>query len=118
MRKGVRLITALSLLGLALVGCTKNAASIGASDDPAFRSADPELKAGWETALAAAKTNGYATAILTLKRLQTRTNLTPEQAKAIGETATAVRDQMYDAANKGDANAVNAIKELRQAMAR
>lgn len=65
-------------------------------------------------AIAAAKTNGYVTAILTLKQLQRETNLTPEQAKAVTETLTALNDQMFKAAGKGDPNAKQAVEQLQK----
>ena len=39
--------------------------------------------------------------------------LTADQTKAVEQTVTAVSDQMYAAASKGDAAAEQAIQELR-----
>ncbi len=72
------------------------------------------IKAGWESAMAAIATNGYTAATVALTTLQRQSGLSPEQLKAINETVTAVSDQMYDAANKGDAAAKQAIQDLRK----
>jgi hypothetical protein len=42
------------------------------------------------------------------------TNLAPQQAEAVREVSTAVSDEMYEAANKGDAKAKQAIEDLRK----
>ena len=101
--------------GAVLVGCGRNPSSIGAGYAKAFQSADAKTKAAWELAMQAVTTNGYATAILTLKELKEQPGLTPEQTKAVSETVDAVSDQMYKALNKGDPNAQKAIQDLRDA---
>lgn len=103
---------------LLLAGCSKDPGAIATNGSKAFQSADAATRALWETSLAAMKTNGYAVAMLGFKQLGAQSNLTPEQAKAVGDTATALSDQMYAAANKGDANAVEAIKQLRSSFHR
>ena len=62
--------------------------------------------------MAALKTNGFLVSIVALQSLQQRGNLTPEQLKAVNETVTAVSDEMYAAANRGDANAKQQIQDL------
>jgi hypothetical protein len=114
MKSCVALVAAFGLLTLALMGCSKDATSVGSRHTKAFQSADAQTKALWDTAMAAAKTNGFALAIVTLKSLQVQPALTPEQLKAVNETATAVSDQMYKAANRNDPAALQAIEELRK----
>jgi len=96
---------------LSLSGCGKNASGLGARHAKHFSSADPAIKSAWDSALAAIATNGYVAASQSFK-LVLAGNLTPDQVKAVTETATALSDQMYFEANKGDANAIAAIKEL------
>jgi len=114
MKSCVKLIAVPALIALAFMGCSKSATSVGSRHAEAFQSADAQTKAIWDTALAAVKTNGFALAIVTLKSLQAQPALTPEQLKAVNETATAVSDQMYAAANRNDPAALQAIEELRK----
>jgi len=99
------------VLTVSLFGCNKSASGTGSKHSKLFTSADPAIKAAWETAMAAVGTNGYVTASQSFKELLAST-LTPDQVKAVTETATALSDQMYAAANSGDANAIAALKEL------
>jgi len=114
MKSCVKLIAVPALIALAFMGCSKSATSVGSHHAEAFQSADAQTKALWDTALAAVKTNGYAVAFVTLKSLQAQPGLTPQQLQAVNETATAVSDQMYAAANRNDPAALQAIEELRQ----
>jgi hypothetical protein len=102
------------LLGLLLAGCGGSPQSVATRGAKAFQSAPPETKAAWDAAIAAIKTNGYTSASLALQQLMTQPGLTPQQTRAAQETGTALSDQMYEAANKGDANAKQAIDELRK----
>jgi uncharacterized membrane protein (DUF106 family) len=112
-RRPLALVCALA--GVVLVVCSRNPSAVGARYSKTFQSADAPTKAAWAVAMQAVTTNGYAMAILTLKQLSQQPSLTPEQAKAVAETVTAVSDQMYKASNKGDPNALRAIAELREA---
>ncbi len=114
MKPSIGFTVLLSLAVLLMPGCSKSASSVGSRNTKAFQSANPETKASWDTALAAMNTNGFVTATVALMKLQQVPSLTPDQLKAVNETVTAVSDQMYAAANKGDANAKNAIEELRK----
>jgi hypothetical protein len=98
-----------------LAGCSRSGASVGSGYAKAFQSADTQIKAGWESAMSALKTNGFAPAVLGLQRLKEQGKLTPEQLQAVEATVTAASDQMYAAANQGDAQARQAIEELRKA---
>ena len=109
-------LTALSL-GV-LGGCGGSPQSSAARGDSAFRSASPELKAGWEKARTAVSQNDYAGGITNLQKLASAPGLTPEQKRAIQETATAVSDQMYAAANRGEPGAKKALEILRELNAR
>lgn len=104
--------------GLLLIGCGKSAQGLRDANAKLFTSAPAEIKAAWDAAGAAMATNGFAPAILTLKKLQALPGITPEQLKAVNETVTAVSDQMYDRINKGDAAAKEAMNQLRAAQGR
>jgi len=117
--------------GLFLVGCclctvllqgcngggSGDARKLNSQYSKVFASADPQVKELWEKAGAAIQTNGFSLAMRSLREIM-ETNATPEQISAAGATAKAVSDQMYDAANKGDANAKEALNELRKASGR
>lgn len=106
----------LAALVFMAVGCGKKK-TVG-SGDAAFQSAAPEIKAAWNAAMAAVKTNGYAAAILTLQQMRAVPGLSPAQAKAVDDNSTAISDAMYAAANKDDPAAKKAIDDLRNAMRR
>jgi hypothetical protein len=108
----------LALCLLANSGCGKDASSLGARYNKLFQSADEQTRTGWNTGVAALKTNGYAVTIVALDRLIQQPNLSAEQTAAIRETATAVNNRMYAAANKGDPAGTNAIAELRRIRSR
>ncbi len=112
------LIGSAAAVALLVGGCSKDAASLGSSNTSLFASAPAPVKANWDKATAAIATNGYATAIIALKALQAEPGLSADQLKAVNETVNAVSDQMYAAANKGDANAKQAIQSLRQVLGR
>jgi nicotinamide riboside kinase len=116
--KFMAIVGIVALVGVAVTGCSKDAKSIASSGTTAFQSAPPETKAAWESALAAVKSDDYAAAILALQKLHGQAGLNPEQIQAVEKTATAVSDQMYAAANKGDPNAKKAIEDLRKTMSR
>lgn len=102
-------------------GCNRGAkdpSKLGAQHDKAFQSAQPEVKACWDNATAAMATNGYAAAMMALQQLLEHTNATPEQIQGAHETVLAVNAKMYEAANKGDPNALQSIQELRKASGR
>jgi hypothetical protein len=103
---------------LGLWGCSRSAESIGARGTKAFASAPAETKALWEKALSAVSSSDYATALISLKKIKEQSGLTPDQTEAVGRTATAINDQMYEAANKGDEKAKQALQDLRKAMGR
>jgi hypothetical protein len=103
-------LSLLALFGVLVAGCGKKSGG----DAKAFDSASTEIKAAWDKGLAAAKAKDYVAAISALQQLKTQTGLTPDQLKAVEEEATAISDEMYAAANKGDAKAKDAINKLRQ----
>jgi len=116
--RAVRILVFALVLTTLVIGCSRSANSLASSGNKAFQNAPPAVKADWDIAAAALGKNDYCTAILTLRKLQEAPNLTPEQTEIVKKTATAASDQMYDGANKGDANAKKSIEDLRKAMGR
>ena len=98
-------------------GCGRGGGSDPASRSKLFQS-PPEVKAGWDAVVTAAKAKQYSTAILGIQKLRQQPGLTPEQTQVMDQTATALSDEMYEAANKGDANAKKSLDDLRKATAR
>jgi hypothetical protein len=101
-------------LGFAVAGCKKSGA-LAAGDPKVFDSASAELKEAWGTALKAAEANDYATAYLTLAEMRRQPGLNEAQNLAIAAESTLVHDRMNEAAQKGDANALKAIQDIRAA---
>lgn len=97
-----------------LAGCGGSAQSRMSRHEKAFNAAPPEVKAQWDTALNALKSKDYAVALGTLNQIAVITNLAAEQAVAVREVSTAASDEMYDAANRGDPKAKQAIEDLRK----
>lgn len=116
MKAGLKHYIVMALVLAGAVGCGNDTATLSAGNK-LFQTADPQIKAQWAEAAAAIETNGFLTAMLSLQKLQ-RASLTPEQLAAVNATATRVSNDMYDAANKGDASASEAIAKLRKLQAR
>lgn len=109
------MIVTLGLVVLASMLVVSCGGKGGGANAKAFDSASPEIKTLWEKAQTAAKAKDYAGALLMFRQLSARTDLTPDQTKAVEVSSTAVSDQMYEAANKGDAEATKAIETMRKA---
>ena len=104
---------------LFLAGCGKSSSgSLASAHEKEFKSATGEVKADWDTVVAGVKANDYAATLTAVAKLSVNPALTPEQTKALTETATAVSDEMYDKANKGDEAAKQALQTLKAANAR
>ena len=97
----------LLLTAIALAGCG------GAADSADFSKAPPEIKAAWERAVAADKTNGYVTASFEYKSiLQYRDSLSPAQAQAVQEASGKLFQRLVEASTKGDPAAREALNAL------
>jgi hypothetical protein len=116
-RRGLlpRVVAAFFLMALiAAAGCNKQAAPKIASDTAAFDSASADVKDQWNKILAAAASNDYATAILGCRKLTATPDITTEQRAAANTTFAAVSQKMFDAAQKGDAAAQQAVQDVRK----
>ena len=111
----LRSVFAVGLIALAAViaGCGQKKQALPAQTS-AFDSASPEIQAQWRKASSAAQTNGYEIAVLTLREMQARSDLTGEQRAAVDNLSTSVNDRLSEAAEKGDANAKQALEDIRQ----
>ena len=114
-----QILVALASGFLLLAGCGRSSSgSLASTHEKEFKSATGEVKAAWDTVVAGVKANDYAATLTAVAKLANNPALTPEQSKALSETATAVSDEMYDKANKGDEAAKQALQTLKAANAR
>ncbi len=95
-------------------GCGQKAGpALSAGDKQAFDKAPAEVKQVWDRVLAADRTNDYVLAQNLLYKLS-RQPLPPEQRDAVSNETAVLSKRMYDAAEQGDATALNAMQELRR----
>ena len=93
-----------------IAGCSKNdASSIAASHSDLFPAG--QLKENWNAAMTAMQTNGYVAAMNALNKCRAE-NPNLNQLNAINDTVRKLNDQMIAAAEKGDINASNALKQI------
>jgi hypothetical protein len=104
-----RLFVAAFLAAL-LCGCGKSSPKVEVNAK-AFDAAAPEIKQVWDQAMAAASSNDFGSAILTL-RLMSRQPLLPDQGKAVYEAIVYYQSKLKEAAKQGDPAATKAMKEL------
>jgi hypothetical protein len=104
------------VLALGLSGCGQSKAKTPDPEQQAkiMQTAGPEVQADWQLAVAAAGTNDFATAILTLRKLQSRANLTPEQQAVVAARMGSLNEQLAAAVQKGDPEATKALEEVRR----
>ncbi len=100
------------------VACGHSPESAASRGDKAFSAAPPSLKTNWDAVKVAIRSSEYAGALTNIQLLSVSPGLTAEQTAALQETGTALSDQMYAAANKGDTRAKAAIEELRKLRSR
>jgi hypothetical protein len=99
---------------LLLIGCGQKAGSgPGTVDKQAFDQAPPQVKQVWEQALEADRTNGYVLSQTLLYGLSQQP-LSPQQMAAVSNQTSIVGRRMWDSANHGNAEALDAIRELRR----
>ena len=79
-----------------------------------FDSAPAELKQHWKDAGTCVGKGNYLGAVTNLIfMLNSSQQLTPEQASALNQAWTGLGNQAYQAAEKGDKNATQAVLEMR-----
>jgi len=114
MMKSLAVLTGL-VCCLVLVGCGGGSAG---SKTNAFDTAPADVKAEWQSAVAAMATNGYIAAITALDSLQARQGLSADQLAAADKFRGDVMDQVFEKAGNGDAKAAEALKQIRDAVRR
>lgn len=103
--------TALLIGCVVLAGCGQ-----GASGSSGFNGAPPELKAAWDRAVAADKTNDYVPAVLGYKQiLLQRDQLSPSQVKVVEAASGKLFQRLVDASTRGDPAAKQALSQLQPA---
>ena len=102
-------ISALICLAL-FAGCGPSSKSIVSDNARLFP--DEPLKTQWLSVSQAMRTNGYVAAVTTLREIQ-RQPLSADQLNAVQENLRAINTRMYDEIARGDANASNAMFELK-----
>jgi hypothetical protein len=102
------------LLAIALLsGCSKGGPSKNVSLS-AFESAPADIKQSWNDAMAAWKNHRFAQAATNFVSLQSKsTSLSAQQADALTKAVDEFGQEAFEAANKGDAGATEAVKALR-----
>ena len=67
-----------------------------------------------QQAMASYKAGNYEDAVTRLQRLRTKAAMTPQQRMALQDAMAAVMTEVYELASKGDARAVQAVKQYEQ----
>src|SRR5260370_28989276 len=97
------------LAALVLFGCSKGGPSKDISSS-AFDSAPADVKQSWIDGIAAWKSHRYAQAATNLVALQSKAgNLSTQQAEALIKAVDEFGQEAFEAANKGDAGATEAV---------
>jgi len=104
-------------LGAGAAGCKKPVQTTVAPGvaATAFDSASPELKEAWGTVLTAAKSDDYATALLTIGQMRKQADLTLAQTNALINEFVFVHNRMEEAMKNGDTNAFDAARRIHAA---
>jgi hypothetical protein len=95
-----------------LFGCGQSSSKLTSADLKTFDGATPQLKQNWAQAQAAAATNDYVQAIVTLRSMLSA-NLSKEQIEAVHNALSACDAKLMKAVNRGDAAAQKALETLR-----
>ncbi len=101
-------------LGLVLSGCSKQGGKPVVMGSTAFDSAPPELQQKWKAAGEYAAKRNYLGAVTNLIVVFGNSQqLTPEQNAALTEAWSNIGNQAFEAGEKGDKMAVQAVLEMR-----
>src|SRR5882762_11072210 len=101
------------LAATVFMGCSKGGPSRAVSSS-AFDLAPPDVKQSWTDGLAAWKNHHYADAATNFLSLQSKVgSLSTQQAEALTKAVDEFGQETFEAANKGDAGATDAVKALR-----
>jgi hypothetical protein len=108
-------LIAVILLVAFLSACTKGGPSKNVSSS-AFDSAPADVKQSWNDGIAAWKNHRFVAAATNFVALQSKsTTLSPEQTDALTKAVGEFGQEAFEAANKGDAAATEAVNLMRGA---
>lgn len=104
----------LALVTVALpFGCSKSGPG-GEISSATFDAAPAEVKQSWNDALSAWKSHRYMQAATNFVALQSKaSSLSPQQSEALTKAVDQFGQEAFQVANKGDADATEAVKSLR-----
>ena len=109
----LRWLSAFFLVIAILAGCSKSGPSKSVSSS-AFDSAPADVKQLWSDALASWKSHRYPGGAKNFASLQTKiSSLSKEQADELAKAVDEFGQEVFTAANKGDAGATEAVQTLR-----
>ena len=101
------------LVAMVSVSCSKGGPS-GAISSSAFDSAPADVKQSWNDGIVGWKNHHYAEAATNFVSLQSKAgSLSAQQAEALTKAVEEFGQEAFEAANKGDAGATEAVKALR-----
>jgi len=109
--------TFLAIVLLVVGGCGNQTIKLTSEERRAFESAPAEVKQAWENALAADKANDYVNAQKLLDGLK-QMQLNDEQKQALDAESAAFHQRLWQAAEKNDPAAVQAVLEINKASSR
>src|SRR2546430_2306702 len=106
-------VASLAIALVVLPGCSKGGPSKSISSS-AFDSAPADIKQCWNDGIAGWKNRHYAEAATNFVSLQSKAGtLSTQQAEALTKAVDEFGQEAFEAANKGDAGATEAVKALR-----
>ena len=117
MKTWLKILALVGTACLILMGCGKGGGSgtLFTPEKATLFASDANLKAIWDSAAAAMKTNDYFTAGMSLRALLSQPNLSPQQSAALTDTMFTLNEQMTKKAAKGDPDAKRAMDEFKKA---
>ncbi|HXU79282.1 MAG TPA: hypothetical protein VN794_22070 [Methylomirabilota bacterium] len=117
-------LRASALAGLALaavvvlcIGCGQGSVKLSSSEKKAFDQASPEVKQAWENVQAAEKANEYLKAVNLFDSLS-QMQLTEPQKEALIKEREGFNQRLWQAAEKNDAAAVQAVQASQKSRSR
>ncbi len=111
------IVFAMTTVALALVGCSKNQATVDTAPvEKSFASAEPTTKTTAEKAVSAIKAGNYTLALSELKTLAGKAKLTPEQQQAIKDVMAQAQQAIADLATKAQKEAGKAVDNLQKSL--
>jgi hypothetical protein len=99
------------------IGCGQGSVKLSSSEKKAFDQASPEVKQAWENVQAAEKANEYLKAVNLFDSLS-QMQLTEPQKEALIKEREGFNQRLWQAAEKNDAAAVQAVQASQKSRSR